>query len=297
MSKTLAIAMVLLPLWAAGATARTWYVYPSGIGGNAPTIQAAVDSAAVSGDVILLKTGVFHEQNIVIDGKSVLIDQSEGQVYIRPLSFGSGACFIVRNAPAGFTLNSVSLRGFDTAIAFEASAGYVQFVAMRECNRAVSVTGSSSSPTVWYGLIDSCGVGIEVSGGAAVTVRNETIVHCGTGALFTGGATTLARTILYGCGTALSCAGGAVTSSCNDLFANGADFAGCSAGAGDIFSDPMFCFAVAPSPGPYWLHVDSPCLTKVNPCGVTIGAFVAAAGCTGAAVERTTWGSLKGLYR
>lgn len=297
MRKTLAIALIIIPLWAAGASARTWYVYPTGVGGSAPTIQAAVDSAAVSGDIIMLKAGVFHEQDIVVDGKSILIDQSEGQVYLRPPSFGSGTCFTVRNAPSGFTINSVSVRGFATAVAFESSSGFVQFVAMRGCGRAVSVSGASSAPTVWYGLIDSCGVGVEVSGGAAVTIRNETIVHCETGVRFAGGTTTLTRNILYGCDAAVSCAGGAVASSCNDLFANGVDFAGCAAGATDFFSDPMFCFAVAPAPGLYWLHKDSPCLTKVNACGVTVGAFVTAAGCTGAAVESSTWGSIKSMYR
>lgn len=295
--KTLAIALICIPLVAAGASARTWYVYPTGVGGNAPTIQAAVDSAAVSGDVIMLKAGVFHEQDIVIDGKSILIDQSEGQAYIRAPFFGSGTCFTVRNTPSGFTINSVSLRGFATAVAFENASGFVQFIAVRGCDRAVSVSGGSSAPTIWYGLIDSCGVGIEVSGGSAVTIRNETIVHCGTGVRFAGGATTLTRSILYGCAAGVSCAGGAVASSCNDLFANAVDFAGCSAGATDFFSDPMFCFAVAPAPGLYWLHKDSPCFTKANPCGLTVGAFVTAAGCTGTAVEPATWGSIKDMYR
>ena len=281
------------------ARGRTWYVYPNGVGGDAPTIQAAVDSAAASGDKILLRAGVYRETGIVVDGKALLIDQVDGQAYLRSPSPGSGVCITARNVSSGFSLNSLSFRGFETAIALENTAGYVQWPTLRDCGRGVSISGGLSAVTVWFALIDSCGTGVEVNGGAAIVLQNLTIAHCETGVAFGGGSSTFARSIVYGCSTGASCAGGAAAPSCNDYFLNGADYAGCAPGATDFYSDPMFCFAVAPSPGLYWLHAASPCFTGAdpNPCGVRCGALITAAGCTGTAIEETSWGAVKALYR
>lgn len=289
-------AMIVAMILAGGARAKTWYVHPGG-GGDAPTIQAAVDSAAASGDKILLKGGIYRETGIVVDGKAVTIDQFEGQAYLHAPVPGTGVCLTARNVPGGFSLNSLAFRGFETAIALENAAGYVQWPSVRACGRAVAVSGAGSTPTIWFALVDSCGTGVEVYDGAAVVLQNLTIVHCGTGVAFRGGSTAFTRSIVYGCATGVSCSGGAANSGCNDFFMNGADYAGCAAGATDFYSDPMFCFAVAPSPGHYWLHASSPCITGSNPCGVRCGAITASAGCTGTAVEETSWGAVKALYR
>jgi hypothetical protein len=279
------------------AASKTWYVYPNGVGGNAPTLQAAVDSAALSGDNIMLKGGVYRETGVVVDGKAVLIDQFEGQVYMRSPVPGSGTCIAFRNIPAGFSLNALSFRGFETAVAIEDASGYVQWPSIRSCGCGIAISGASSALTVWYALVDSCSSGIEVDGGADVVIQNETIVHCSTGIAFNSGSATLSRSIVYACATGVSCTGGAANLSCNNFFLNGADYAGCTAGATDFYSDPMFCFAVAPSPGLYWLHADSPCFTAANPCGVRVGAIIGAAGCTGTAADETSWGALKEMYR
>ena len=296
--KSALVAATMLMLCLGGeARGRTWYVYPGGVGGNAPTIQAAVDSAAVSGDKILLKPGVYRETGIVIDGKALLIDQDGGQAHMRSPSPGSGVCITARNIPSGFSLNSLAFRGFETAIALENATGYVQWSTLRDCVRGVAISGGLSAVTVWFSLVDSCGTGVEVSGGAAIVLQNLTIAHCEAGVVFGGGSSTFTRSILYGCSTGASCSGGAVNPSCNDYFLNGTDYEGCAPGATDFYSDPMFCFAVAPSPGLYWLHATSPCFTGANPCGVRCGAMTAAAGCTGTAVEETSWGAVKALYR
>lgn len=294
-----AIVPILLAAMAcAGETgARTWYVYPGGAGGDAPTIQAAVDSAAASGDKILLKGGVYREGGIVVDGKNVAIDQFDGQAYLHAPAPGTGVCVTARNVGSGFALNAVAFRGFETAIALENASGYVQWPSVRACGRAVTVSGASSAPTVWFALVDSCGTGVEVNGGSAVVLQNLTIVHCAAGVAFRGGSATLARSIVYGCENGVSCTGGAASLSCNDLFLNGVDYSGCAPGGTDFYTDPIFCFAAASSPVLYWLHESSPCLTGSNPCGLRCGALTQAAGCTGTAVEGTSWGVIKAIYR
>lgn len=277
-----------------GAETKTWNVYPNG-SGSTPTIQSAVDSA-ISGDVILIAAGVYHQGNIVIDGKILTIDQSP-QAYILAPSSGNGTGITIRNV-LEFTLNSLTFRGFETAVALENASGFIQYITVKACTRGITISGASSAPTVWFCLVDSCGTGVEVQGGGPVLLRNETIVNCLTGARFLGGSTTFTRNIVYHANTGMQCSGGSVTFSCNDFYLNTSNSAGCTLGATDFYLNPMFCFWKPPAPSSYWLHVDSPCfVTASNPCGVRVGAFTSAAGCSGAATEHTTWGAIKDIYR
>jgi len=289
--------MVLaVTMTAFGAEAKTWNVYPNG-SGSTPTIQSAVDSA-VSGDVILIAAGVYHQGNIVIDGKMLMIDQNP-QAYLLAPSSGNGTGITIRNVPVpGFTLNSLTFRGFETAVALENASGFIQYITVKACTRGITISGASSAPTVWFCLVDSCGTGIEVQGGASNLLRNETIVNCSTGARFLGGSTTFTRNIVYNASTGMQCSGGSVTGSCNDFYLNTSNYGGCTPGTNDFYLNPMFCFWKPPAPSSYWLHVDSPCfVTASNPCGVRVGAFTSAAGCSGAATEHTTWGAIKDIYR
>jgi hypothetical protein len=286
------IITLAVTVMACGAEAATWFVYPDG-SGKTPTLQSAVDSA-VTGDYILIAGGVYHQGNIVIDGKALTIDQDQ-QVYFVAPSPGSGTCITIRGV-ASFTLNSLVFRGFETALAIENASPLVQYVTVKGCNRGISISGGSSTPTVWFSVIDSCGTGVEVQGGGPV-LRNETIVNCSSGARFLGGSTTFTRNIVYHADTGVQCAGGAVASSCNDFFLNTVNASGCTLGSNDFGLDPMFCFWKEPAPSSYWLHVNSPCFTAANPCGVRVGAITASAGCSGEATERATWGVIKDRYR
>ena len=289
--------MVLaVTMTAFGAEAKTWNVYPNG-SGSTPTIQSAVDSA-ISGDVILIAAGTYHEGSIVIDGKNnLMIDQLNPQAYIVAPSAGNGTCITVRNVPT-FTLNSLTFRGFETAVAVENASPLIQSITVKACTRGITISGASSASTVWFCLVDSCGTGIEVQGGASNLLRNETIVNCSTGARFLGGNTTFTRNIVYNASTGMQCSGGSVTGSCNDFYLNTSNYGGCTPGTNDFYLNPMFCFWKPPAPSSYWLHVDSPCfVTASNPCGVRVGAFTSAAGCSGAATEHTTWGAIKDIYR
>lgn len=278
---------------APGAGAKTWYVYADHSGVN-PTIQSAIDSCAVSGDIIIIQGGVYHEGDIVSNGKNITIDQN-GQVYLHAPSQGTGVGITIRNASA-FTISSLAFRNFETALAAEDANPLIQWITIRTCDRGVTISGASSCPVMWYSVIDSCGTGIEVAGGGSITLRNQTIAHCATGARFAAATSIFTRNIVYSCGVGTECAGGIASIDCNDFFLNTVDYSGCVPGATDFYLDPMFCFWKAPLP--YYLHSASPCLvTTSNPCGVRVGAIVTAAGCTGTAVESTTWGAIKGLYR
>lgn len=73
-------ALVLVLVSAPSPSARTWYIKPDGTG-DAPTIQAGVDSAAVS-DTLLLANGEFHESRITLPQELVI--RGDGQGASRP---------------------------------------------------------------------------------------------------------------------------------------------------------------------------------------------------------------------
>ena len=277
---------------AGGLQARTWNVNPLGTG-DAPTIQAAIDSSR-SGDVVLLALGTYHEVNLLVDGKNISISQSGRAVLIAPVQdTGTGITF--RNVSGSASVYGLTFVGYHTGVSIESGSVFVTFVTVKKCVEGVVVAFGAGAPTLIGSLADSCSAGIDVRGGT-VSVQNWTIVFCTTGIKLTGGTTTVTKSIISGCDIGADCAGAPGFFSCNDFFQNTTDYNGCTAGATDFFTDPVFCYLTPPSPGLFWLHTSSPCWTKANPCSARIGAFTSGTGCTGTAVEKMTWGAIKSIY-
>ncbi len=275
--------------------ARIWNVLPDG-NGDAPTIQAAVDSAAVTGDGILINGGVYHEENIIVDGKDISITYFDGIPHLVDPTPGSGTCFILRNVSPGCSIFGLFFRGFGTAVSIEDGSPLVRYSTFKECGTGISISGSSA-PECSNSLIDSCGTAVSILGGSGISIRSNTIVHGTAGVSTSGGAATVDRNIIYGFDTGVLCAGGAVTLDCNCLWNNMSDYSGCTPGTADILEDPIFCFNEQGSPGPYYLDSYSPCWSENNSCAVNMGAFTQDAGCVGLAVKESTWSNIKRMYR
>ena len=61
---------------------------------------------------------------------------------------------------------------------------------------------------------------------------------------------------------------------------------------GNIAEDPLFCGMPL---GDLAIDAASPCAPGGSECGMLMGAR--GVGCGGVAVERTSWGAIKGMYR
>jgi hypothetical protein len=289
------IVLMILSLASGAAFPATWTVRADG-SGSAPTIQAAIDSAS-TGDGVIVFGGVYHEDGILVDGKDLFIQYSGGTAVVVSSSYRSGTGMTFRNTGAGASLLGFEFREFDRGVSIENGEGMYWYCSIIDCGTAFEVSGAVSAPGIMFCLLDSCGTGVSVIDGSGVNVRNMTIVGAETGAQVLGGSLILTRSIINSCGTGALCLGGSTSLSCNNFYLNGEDYGGCAAGTDDFYGLTRFCFEAGGSPGPYYLHVDSPCWAENNACGVDVGAFTQSPGCTGTAVEESSWGAIKKLHR
>jgi hypothetical protein len=89
--------------------AKTWRVFANGLG-DAPTIAAAVDSAA-DGDQIFVYPGMYREHDIAVD-RPVVIKGIGGPAITMVDAEGLGRCFAITSSGAGPTrIEGLTLRG------------------------------------------------------------------------------------------------------------------------------------------------------------------------------------------
>ena len=287
---TAVLIFFLIPVSISAGT--NWYVTSDGTG-DAPTIAAAIDSAS-SGDIILVYGGNYYEEGLIVDGKDISITAYYGTPVMLAPTPGSGTAITFRNVSSSQQFYGFKLVGYENAVIYDNASPSAWFLEIRECVTGLVVTGSASSPDISGSFIDSCGTALSVVDALSVSFHNNTVVYEDVGVNMQAGSATIEKNIFYNCNSAVECLGGSVTNDCNDFWLNGTDYSGCSAGPGDIFADPIFCFLSPPSPGLYYPHEDSPCLAENNSCGVNIGAFPK--GCI-VAVEESSWSEIKSMYK
>ncbi len=90
------------------ARANTWRVFANGLG-DAPTIAAAIDSAA-DGDQIFVYPGTHREHDVVVD-KPVVIKGIQGPEITVVDAQGLGRCFVVSSEAGAARIEDLTLRG------------------------------------------------------------------------------------------------------------------------------------------------------------------------------------------
>jgi hypothetical protein len=278
-------------LCALPASAATWYVKSDG-SGDAPTIQAAVDSSA-AGDSVLVAMGTFTgpgNYDVDFGGKAIVVISESGAEYTTIDCQSNGRGFVFQN---GEGINSV-LSGFTITNGFSVARGggifcdgsspeicYNVLFANHAVGEGGGIAIKKGSPDVHGNTIsenssDQRGGGIAVQGTSSPAIYENIIAY-----------STL--------GEGISCTGGQANPvlSCNDLFGNAGGDAVCGIDAGgNASSDPQFCGVLGS--GNMTLQVDSPCTPGQSACGVLVGAL--GVNCATVPTEQHTWGSIKTLF-
>lgn len=272
-------------------SATTWYIQSDGFG-DAPTIQAGIDSSA-AGDTVLVASGTYTgmgNYDIDFNGKAIVVTSESGAENTIIDCLNNARGFIFQNAEG---LTSV-LTGFTIVNGYSTGMGG-------------GIYCENASPDVSFNIVQSChavghggGIGLRKSD---AYIHNNTVSECSTDSQ--GGALavreicspTISRNILsfstLGEGVACITGGANPTLSCNDVFGNAGGDVLCGVDSGDNgATDPQFCGVLGT--GNYFLQSDSPCLPFSSPCSQLVGAI--GVGCATVDTENSTWGLIKALF-
>jgi len=265
--RVIVVAALAVGLWGPASHARTWYIRADGTG-DAPTIQAAVDSATW-GDVVLVGPGTHYLQGQhAIDippGVVVTSERGPSETIVQPTMVPTYGLFFLRNESevSGLWMKPVLVDNVDVVGAgARILNNIIELDEISECG--VYVTERT---TITNNLIFGGSVGIRFGDCPQGTIVENNIilngVDCQSCGFFYGG---------Y----------------CNVL--RGASVGWCVVGY-DV--DPQFC-GMSGSEN-YFLQADSPCAPgHIEYCGL-IGPLPV--GCGTVATEESTWGAIKSLYQ
>lgn len=266
-SLSVLLLLPVLSLLPAEVCARTWYVNIGGTG-DAPTPNAAVDSAA-AGDSVVVGPGTYLISALILkpgmvlvseDGPLATILQSDGTNYVGIDMDDNTA--IVGLWIKGFEYSAVNT-GLDSDV----------LVANNILQASIDITISNSTGDVRNNLFLG-GISMDILIGQSevnyMWIHNNIVLS-----------------------EVMCTSGYAPLSFCNDFFPHGP---ACMIDLSSFNLDPAFC-GVSGS-GDYFLQADSPCAPGNDPggdsCGL-IGPLPVACGTV--ATEQHTWGAIKSLYR
>jgi len=286
--------------------ARTWYIKPDQTG-DAPTIQAAIDSST-TGDTVLVAAGSYYPMEPILcslkDSLYILGEEGAENTIIdaegRFVPFGIDVGYIVLK---GFTFQNNG----DGAIAIGGLGEkhtIIEDNVIRNNQGAAIGISFSSNVTIRNNLIYSNGGGVSsIDMTSGITIENNTIINnTGYGILLDNyGTYNLYNNLIVDNYYGVHGYGGSNNLICNNAFGNTQDYVVLDnpiGSNGNISIDPQFCALDPVASGNFYLQSDSPCAPGNHPdsypCGV-IGKF--SVGCGSESTEETSWGKIKDMYR
>jgi hypothetical protein len=300
---------VMLFLWPLSAYSRVWYVRSDGTG-DAPTIQAAIDSSA-AGDTITLAKGLFVVQaSIGCNSKNNIVINSVAGFDSTSLGLNSGSVMV--GGCSGVSIDGISFRDSKgIALSLWGSSQ----ITISNCGffNNGHFYGNSAILFEWCDSIDVHNSNISGNhAGIDYYELNSNILNYSN--------TCLANTIIAihlndvtNCSITHSIISGSsygilgfginLSIECNDVFNNGEnyailDFPDPTGIAGNISIDPQFCSIDPVAYNNYHLQSDSPCAPGNHPNGYACGLIgCEPVGCATTGTERTNWSKVKQLFK
>lgn len=291
------VAVALIVFLSFAGHARIWLVNQDGTG-DAPTIQAAIDSS-IATDTILVAPGTYVQPIIILakDSLTLLSEGGADETFLHTTGssiLGAGGGYYVIK---GFTFEGAGT-GLSVSMCHDIS---IESNVFRNNGSAIRADFMSYNIKIGNNLIYANGNGIglwDASGSAEISCN--TISHNTYEALGTDGACTnlLHHNIISY--NAVGFNGFCPAQfQCNNIFGNDSNSVPPPTGTdGNISVDPQFCGSDPKVSGNYFLQSDSPCAPGNHPDGYLcdlIGAYPV--GCQGVSVKKSSWGDVKSIYK
>ncbi len=275
--RTMITMVAIMLLACSSANARTWYIKVDG-SGDAPTIQAGIDSAMAE-DTVLVGPGTYSIP-APIHMKSGIVLQSEQGPYNTIINPG---------LPPGYVYCGIQVRNVANS---EVTGFWVKpFYGM---GGSCLEIWDSNTITVTNNILESSTWGLYIYYSGYISIRNNLFIgedgsSEGYGITFDEGSFIELKNDIVG--NHIDCRSGLYGVACNDILGN----PGCIRG-GYFQLDPQFC-GVSGAMN-YYLQSDSPCAPGNDPLGGYCGLIgPLPVGCGTVDVEKKTWGEIKTLYQ
>lgn len=286
------------------AYSRNWIVYHDGTG-DAPTIQAAIDSASAS-DSISIMPGEYDQECIRCEKDSLtIIGVSGANNTILQNNVGPPGIMDIGQL---FRLHSnLKLKG----ITFKNSwlALYIRFykdVIIEDCifyNNAIYalVLECSGNAQILSNLFYRNQGGMCINS-TAILAYNTISNNSGEGIFISDAHDfNIYNNLIADNNIGIDCVSGNSVFHCNNVYGNNINYRGIADPTGqdgNISIIPQFCLVDPCSTGSYYLQSDSPCAPGNHPdgyeCGI-IGAFQV--GCGTTAIQEESWGTIKSRFK
>jgi hypothetical protein len=311
-SARIVVALVLMGVLASVVSAETWYIKPDGMG-DAPTIQAGLDSAT-AGDTVLVACGTYYEHDVLMKpGVYLTAEMSPlGCVVLDVQQQGAG--IVCRGLCPSTTIDGLTITNA-LASAMELIGSTDAGPTVRNCvfayNACPAVYLFISSPSfencLFYGNYSTdpwpTATILSAYGGSYLSLSNCTLAFNSAGiAAVVSGTAAIENTIIAHCdGFSLwhDDSSYMYPVACCNFWGNASAYEDSVTAAynpGCFVADPQFCGI--PWSHNYYLQSDSPCAPGNHPegddCGL-IGALPVKCGTVQASEK--TWGATKALFR
>jgi len=185
--KPLVLTAILALLLPCGAQARTWQIFEDG-SGDAPTVQAGIDSAAV-GDTVLVGPGTYLEDLNYL-GKDIVLTSSSGPEATIIDGSTSGQYWVVlinSGESRAAILERFTITGASVGVRIRNAEPSIISNIIRGNHGGGGIAADDTGQTIWRprfaenvvqdNSADAIGAGICVTGGVVPEIRNNEILN------------------------------------------------------------------------------------------------------------------------